>query len=114
MDHQWNTKGTQMEDKWLDPLKAQSHSLMYFRLVYFLCTLRFCFGRGQLLAHSDILWFSTVVGRRRTSGIHHDARRGHHVRHDLDSAEKRASFLRDIGMDGTFAVFTDGDVAAAC
>ena len=83
-------------------------------LVYFLCTLKFCFGRGQLLAHSDILWFSTVVGRCRTSGIHHDARRGHHVRHELDSAEKWASLLRDIGMDGTFAVSTDGDVAAAC
>lgn len=73
-----------------------------------------CFGRGQLLAHSSVRWFSTVVGRRRTSGIRNDARRGHHVRHELDSAEKWASFLRDIGMDGTFAVFTDGDVAAAC
>jgi hypothetical protein len=60
------------------------------------------------------LWFSTVVGRRRTFGIHHDARRGHHVRHELDSAEKWMLFYGTSVWMILVAVFTDGDVAAAC
>ena len=64
----WNANGTQMEPEWnpnsfrfcmfvfvgssSDPFVR----CLYLYLVYFLCTLRFCFGRGQLLAHSGILW----------------------------------------------------------
>ena len=107
----WFQGGSRVVPGWWTPLKGHvySFSIWYVVLVhgtefvvYFLCTLRFCFGRGQLLAHSDILWFSTVVGRHCTFGIHHEARRVHHVRHELDSAEKWESFLRDIGMDGYF------------
>ena len=93
MEPKWNTNGTQMEHEWLADVLLSGLLSLYFE---------FCFGRGQLLAHSGILWFSTVVGRCRTSGIHHDAHRGQHVRHELDSAEKWKSFLRDIGVDGYF------------
>ena len=43
-----------------------------------------------------------MVGRRRTSGIRHEARRGHHVRHELDSAEETRVVLRDLGVECYF------------